>query len=88
VLVAPPGSNVVVGQAGLLDLGATFGFFAVGTYVAALLTSKDSMLHKAAVPGDACRWPMVVTMIAGLILGTPTLRLRGELPGDRDARLR
>jgi branched-chain amino acid transport system permease protein len=75
VLVAL-GLNVVVGQAGLLDLGYV-GFFAVGTYVAALLTSPDSMLHKlpylATLP-----LAMVVTMIAGLILGTPTLRLRGD----------
>jgi len=75
VLVAL-GLNVVVGQAGLLDLGYV-GFFAVGTYVAALLTSKDSMLHKlpylATLP-----LAMVVTMLAGLLLGTPTLRLRGD----------
>jgi branched-chain amino acid transport system permease protein len=70
------GLNVVVGQAGLLDLGYV-GFFAVGTYVAALLTSKDSMLHKlpylATLPAA-----MLVTTIAGLILGLPTLRLRGD----------
>lgn len=70
------GLNVVVGQAGLLDLGYV-GFFAVGAYVAALLTSKDSMLHKlpylATLP-----LAMVVTMIVGVLLGTPTLRLRGD----------
>jgi branched-chain amino acid transport system permease protein len=75
VLVAL-GLNVVVGQAGLLDLGYV-GFFAIGTYVAALLTSKDSMLHKlpylATLP-----LAMLVTMVAGLLLGTPTLRLRGD----------
>jgi branched-chain amino acid transport system permease protein len=70
------GLNVVVGQAGLLDLGYV-GFFAVGTYVAALFTSKDSMLQKlpylATLPAA-----MLVTTIAGLILGLPTLRLRGD----------
>ena len=75
VLVAL-GLNVVVGQAGLLDLGYV-GFFAVGTYVAALFTSKDSMLHKlpylATLP-----LAMIVTTLAGLILGLPTLRLRGD----------
>jgi branched-chain amino acid transport system permease protein len=75
VLVAL-GLNVVVGQAGLLDLGYV-GFFAVGTYVAALFTSKDSMLHKlpylATLP-----LAMVVTTVAGLLLGMPTLRLRGD----------
>ncbi|NKQ52653.1 branched-chain amino acid ABC transporter permease [Amycolatopsis sp. K13G38] len=70
------GLNVVVGQAGLLDLGYV-GFFAIGAYVAALFTSKDSMLHKlpylATLP-----LAMAVTMIAGVILGLPTLRLRGD----------
>jgi branched-chain amino acid transport system permease protein len=71
------GLNVVVGMAGLLDLGYV-GFFAVGAYVAAIFTSPDSSLaHKipylAAVPAA-----MVVTMIAGVLLGTPTLRLRGD----------
>ncbi len=70
------GLNVVVGQAGLLDLGYV-GFFAVGAYVAALFTSPDSMLHKlpylATLPVA-----MVVTMLAGLLLGAPTLRLRGD----------
>jgi branched-chain amino acid transport system permease protein len=70
------GLNVVVGQAGLLDLGYV-GFFAIGAYVAALFTSSDSMLHKlpylATLP-----LAMGVTMIAGVLLGLPTLRLRGD----------
>ncbi|HVV10564.1 branched-chain amino acid ABC transporter permease [Amycolatopsis sp.] len=70
------GLNVVVGQAGLLDLGYV-GFFAVGAYVAALFTSPNSTLHKLPY-----LWTlpvaMVVTMIFGVILGTPTLRLRGD----------
>ena len=70
------GLNVVVGQAGLLDLGYV-GFFAIGSYVAALLTSPESMLAKlpylVTLP-----IAMVVTMFFGLILGAPTLRLRGD----------
>jgi branched-chain amino acid transport system permease protein len=70
------GLNVVVGQAGLLDLGYV-GFFAVGAYVSALFTSPDSPLSK--IP---YLWTlplaMVITMIFGVILGTPTLRLRGD----------
>jgi branched-chain amino acid transport system permease protein len=70
------GLNVVVGQAGLLDLGYV-GFFAVGAYVAAILTSPDSALTKlpylVTLP-----LAMVITMIFGLILGAPTLRLRGD----------
>ena len=46
------GLNVVVGQAGLLDLGYV-GFFAVGAYVAALFTSPDSHAVADPVPVDA-----------------------------------
>jgi branched-chain amino acid transport system permease protein len=70
------GLNVVVGQAGLLDLGYV-GFFAIGAYVSAILTSPDSMAAKlpylATLP-----LAMIVTMFFGLILGAPTLRLRGD----------
>ncbi|GGL95802.1 MULTISPECIES: branched-chain amino acid ABC transporter permease [Micromonospora] len=71
------GLNVVVGFTGLLDLGY-FGFYAIGAYTVALLTSPASRLDLtwpwlAAVPVA-----IVVTMISGVILGTPTLRLRGD----------
>lgn len=71
------GLNVVVGFAGLLDLGYV-GFFAVGAYTVALLTSPDSILKTewgwlAAVPVG-----LAVAMVSGLILGWPTLRLRGD----------
>jgi branched-chain amino acid transport system permease protein len=71
------GLNVVVGFAGLLDLGYV-GFFAVGAYSVALLTSNDSLLHTnwpwlAAIPVA-----VAVALISGLILGWPTLRLRGD----------
>ncbi|KKK04466.1 branched-chain amino acid ABC transporter permease [Micromonospora sp. HK10] len=71
------GLNVVVGFAGLLDLGY-FGFYAVGAYTVALLTSPESRLGTnwpwlAAVPVA-----IAVAMISGVILGGPTLRLRGD----------
>jgi branched-chain amino acid transport system permease protein len=73
------GLNVVVGYAGLLDLGY-FGFFAVGAYTVALLTSPESKLNLdsplpwlAAVPAA-----IAATMLAGVLLGWPTLRLRGD----------
>ncbi len=71
------GLNVVVGYAGLLDLGYV-GFFAVGTYTVALLTSPDSALGLkwswlASVP-----IAIAVAMLSGLLLGWPTLRLRGD----------
>lgn len=80
------GLNVVVGQAGLLDLGYV-GFYAVGAYTCALLTSPDSPWNQVG-PGGwfekdwawlACV-PLAIafTALAGLVLGIPTLRLRGD----------
>lgn len=70
------GLNIVVGYAGLLDLGYV-AFFAVGSYTAAMLTSPDSpFLH---IP---YLWTipvaMAVAMFFGVLLGIPTLRLRGD----------
>ncbi|ALE05051.1 branched-chain amino acid ABC transporter [Arthrobacter sp. ERGS1:01] len=70
------GLNVVIGYAGLLDLGY-IAFFAVGSYTAAMLTSTDSTFLK--IP---YLWTIpvaiAVTMLVGVILGVPTLRLRGD----------
>ncbi|MGV9797425.1 branched-chain amino acid ABC transporter permease [Mycobacterium sp. NPDC003449] len=80
------GLNVVVGQAGLLDLGYV-GFYAVGAYTVALLTSPSSPWNQVGVNGFlhtdwawlACvPLAMAMTALAGLILGIPTLRLRGD----------
>ena len=71
------GLNIVVGFAGLLDLGY-FGFFAVGAYTVAVLTSPSSSI-KALWPWLlALPVAIVMTMISGVLLGTPTLRLRGD----------
>ncbi len=71
------GLNVVVGQAGLLDLGYV-GFFAIGAYVTALFTSPDSSLSER-YPWLVCvPLAMGITMVFGVILGGPTLRLRGD----------
>lgn len=69
------GLNIVVGFAGLLDLGY-IAFYAVGAYVWALLASPHFGLH---LPF----WivlPMGVFLAAvmGIILGFPVLRLRGD----------
>ncbi len=86
VAIIAIGLNVVVGQAGLLDLGYV-GFYAVGAYTVALLTSPDSPWNKMGANGFFSKdWAwlscvpiaMAVTALAGLILGTPTLRLRGD----------
>lgn len=70
------GLNIVIGYAGLLDLGY-IAFFAVGSYTAAMLTSPDSPFVK--VP---YLWTLplaiVVAMCIGVLLGIPTLRLRGD----------
>jgi branched-chain amino acid transport system permease protein len=71
------GLNVVVGFAGLLDLGYV-GFFAVGAYTVALLTSPDSVFHTQFVWLAAVPVAIVVALLSGLILGWPTLRLRGD----------
>jgi branched-chain amino acid transport system permease protein len=80
------GLNVVVGQAGLLDLGYV-GFYAVGAYTVALLTSPDSPWNQTGPDGWLSKdwaWLAVlpiavaITAISGLILGSPTLRLRGD----------
>ncbi|MGN6805099.1 MAG: ABC transporter permease subunit, partial [Trinickia sp.] len=82
------GLNVVVGFAGLLDLGY-IAFYAVGAYVAALLTSPHLTTQFAWIanmfPGGLHTpyWivvpcAMALAAIAGLLLGAPTLRLRGD----------
>ncbi|MFF7979232.1 branched-chain amino acid ABC transporter permease [Streptomyces sp. NPDC007901] len=72
------GLNIVVGLAGLLDLGYV-AFLGVGAYTAALVSgSPSSPLH--------VEWPFwasallgaVVAMIFGVVIGAPTLRLRGD----------
>jgi branched-chain amino acid transport system permease protein len=67
------GLNVVVGIAGLLDLGYV-GFYAVGAYVTAILTSAHGNLPWLLALPIA----VLISMLFGVILGTPTLRLRGD----------
>ena len=69
------GLNVVVGMAGLLDLGYA-AFFAIGAYAYAYGASSFTGLH---IPF----WIMlpigaVVAAVFGILLGAPTLRLRGD----------
>jgi branched-chain amino acid transport system permease protein len=67
------GLNIVIGYTGLLDLGYV-GFYAVGAYTIAVLTVEHG------------EWPfflalpiaLAVTMISGVLLGAPTLRVRGD----------
>jgi branched-chain amino acid transport system permease protein len=67
------GLNIVIGYAGLLDLGYV-GFYATGAYTTGVLTSQHA------------HWPffltlpvaIAVTMVSGVILGGPAIRVRGD----------
>src|SRR4051794_37313818 len=72
VLVAL-GLNVVVGLAGLLDLGYV-GFYAIGAYTVGILTSEHASLPWLAALPIA----IGVALLFGVVLGAPTLRLRGD----------
>jgi branched-chain amino acid transport system permease protein len=85
------GLNVVVGYAGLLDLGYV-AFYAAGAYVAGWLASlhfSDLSVHiGSAVSGDLpgihiSMWFVLIvagvfTAAVGIVIGLPTLRLRGD----------
>jgi branched-chain amino acid transport system permease protein len=69
------GLNIVVGFAGLLDLGYA-AFFAIGSYAFAMLASPQFGIH---VPF----WVLLflasgIAAVFGILLGAPTLRLRGD----------
>src|SRR3954466_10517557 len=67
------GLNIVVGYAGLLDLGYV-GFYAVGAYsVAVLTTEHGSVPYLWTIPVA-----VGLAMLSGVILGAPTLRVRGD----------
>ncbi|MBP9501855.1 MAG: hypothetical protein KBF17_06840 [Candidatus Promineofilum sp.] len=70
------GLNIVVGFAGLLDLGYV-AFFAIGAYVTALMTSTGTLgmglSFWVAVPVA-----VLAATMAGTILGIPVLRMRGD----------
>jgi branched-chain amino acid transport system permease protein len=82
------GLNIVVGYAGLLDLGFV-AFYALGAYIFALLASphltENFEAIKAMFPGGLHTpiWVIVplaavLAGLAGVLLGTPVLKLRGD----------
>jgi branched-chain amino acid transport system permease protein len=81
------GLNIVVGFAGLLDLGYV-AFYAVGAYSVALLTARSSVLVGGAVTSPAAAgytnfWvaipiTIVIGVLIGIAIGAPVLRLRGD----------
>lgn len=69
------GLNIVVGYAGLLDLGYA-AFFAIGAYTAGVLTWPA---HHLEWNFWIVIWAAVIfAAFCGIIIGTPTLRLRGD----------
>ena len=81
------GLNIVVGFAGLLDLGYV-AFYAVGAYVTAILTSHASFLvtDNPLQPSEstftnfwiAIPITVLIAVTIGLVIGAPVLRLRGD----------
>ncbi len=81
------GLNIVVGFAGLLDLGYV-AFFAIGAYTWGIFgsTQLTNVLNIAPINPhllSALFWPMIlvaalVAALFGVLLGAPTLRLRGD----------
>ena len=72
------GLNVVVGWAGLLDLGYV-AFFAIGAYTCAYFTGALPVTPPFTLnPFVILPVAVVVCLAAGLLLGAPTLRLRGD----------
>ncbi len=66
------GLNIIVGFAGLLSLGYA-AFFAVGAYTTGILSSQFGLNFWMTLPFSA-----MAAIIAGLIIGGPTLRLRSD----------
>ena len=72
------GLNIVVGLAGILDLGYV-AFFAVGSYTSAVLTAATSPRISPELPWFvALIIVVVVTGLVGLFIGAPVIRMRGD----------
>jgi branched-chain amino acid transport system permease protein len=74
------GLNIVVGYAGLLDLGYA-AFFAIGAYAMGLLNSPvlGSPLYGHVWSFWLCIWiAALVSALLGMVIGAPTLRVRGD----------
>ncbi|MEU6313463.1 branched-chain amino acid ABC transporter permease [Streptomyces sp. NPDC047014] len=72
------GLNIVVGLAGLLDLGYV-AFLGVGAYAAALVSGSTASAFGIHLPfWAAVIVGALVSLIFGVVIGAPTLRLRGD----------
>ena len=70
------GLNIVVGFAGLLDLGYV-AFFAIGSYTTAVLTSPELGFFHFSFWG-ALPFAIIMGIFAGVLLGVPVLKMRGD----------
>jgi branched-chain amino acid transport system permease protein len=72
------GLNIVVGFAGLLDLGYV-AFFAIGAYTMGVLTSPEmTWLPFHLTFWEALPFAMIMSVLSGFILGIPVLGMRGD----------
>ncbi|MDH5507972.1 MAG: branched-chain amino acid ABC transporter permease, partial [Anaerolineae bacterium] len=71
------GLNIVVGFAGLLDLGYV-AFFAIGAYVMGALTSSGHLGMSTVNFWVALPISVIVAVLFGVILGVPVLKMRGD----------
>jgi branched-chain amino acid transport system permease protein len=70
------GLNIVVGFAGLLDLGYV-AFFAIGSYIVAILTSPELGFFNLGF-WSALPFAIAAGILAGVLLGVPVLKMRGD----------
>jgi branched-chain amino acid transport system permease protein len=70
------GLNIVVGFAGLLDLGYV-AFFAIGAYTMAVLTSPELGFFHFSF-WEALPFAIIMGIISGVLLGIPVLKMRGD----------
>jgi len=70
------GLNIVVGFAGLLDLGYV-AFFAIGAYVTAVLTSPELGFFSFSF-WQALPFAIIMGVLSGVLLGIPVLKMRGD----------
>jgi branched-chain amino acid transport system permease protein len=71
------GLNIVVGYAGLLDLGYV-AFFAIGAYVVGVLTTTSDLGTVMWSWWLAVPFAILVSLLAGVLLGIPVLKMRGD----------
>jgi len=70
------GLNIVVGFAGLLDLGYV-AFFAIGAYAMGVLTSPE-LIATPLTYWQALPFALGVVLLSGFVLGLPVLKMRGD----------